>query len=292
MYWYRIEQAIGRNSLVGTTINDPANIPDHLCADEKHSWLKGERVYAATTVGAGCILGASIAQSAGEDDLKKAYCEFKQEAQILKPEYSPKTVNTDGWESTQKAWKALFSHITIIFCFLHIFIGIRDRAKKKFKAIYEVVASRLWNCFRANRRQCFSQSVRRLYDWAVTHSVPAVILGKLAKLRHHLSSYAVAYYFPGSHRTSNMLDRVMQRMDRFLFSMQYFHGTLQAATHSIRGWSLIFNFAPWNPYTIHKNGFQSPAERLNQSRYHDCWLQNLLISASLGGYRSPPRIPL
>ena len=27
--------------------------------------------------------------------------------------------------------------------------------------------------------------------------------------------------------------------------------------------------------------------RLNQHQYHDCWLQNLLISASLGGYRRP-----
>ena len=34
-------------------------------------------------------------------------------------------------------------------------------------------------------------------------------------------------------------------------------------------------------------GWRCPAERLNQRRYHDCWLQNLLISASLGGYRRP-----
>jgi len=287
MYWYRIEQSIGRNSIVGTTINAPENIPEHLCGDEKHSWLQGNRVYVATTVGNDCILGVSIAKSAGEKDLKQAYGEFKQEVQILNPDYRPQTVNTDGWEPTQNAWKALFSRITIIFCFLHIFIGIRARAKKKFNPIYQKVASRLWKCFRTNRRQCFSQSVRRLYEWGVNKSVPRVILEKLAKLRNNLSSYAVAYYFPGSHRTSNMLERVMQRLDRFLLSMQYFHGTIEAATLSIRHWSLIFNFAPWNPYTAQKNGYRSPAERLNQARYHDCWLQNLFISASLGGYRTP-----
>jgi hypothetical protein len=32
-------------------------------------------------------------------------------------------------------------------------------------------------------------------------------------------------------------------------------------------------------------GWKSPAERLNGHRYHDDWLQNLLVSTSLGGYR-------
>ena len=67
----------------------------------------------------------------------------------------------------------------------------------------------------------------------------------------------------------------------------------QAAELSIRGWTLIQNFAPYIPQTIKKLiGSKSPAERLNQSRYHDNWLHNLLISASLGGYRSPPQIPI
>jgi hypothetical protein len=29
-YWYRTEQSIGRNSIVGTTIRNPADIPQHL----------------------------------------------------------------------------------------------------------------------------------------------------------------------------------------------------------------------------------------------------------------------
>ncbi|MBF0351488.1 MAG: hypothetical protein HQM11_10685 [SAR324 cluster bacterium] len=90
-----------------------------------------------------------------------------------------------------------------------------------------------------------------------------------------------------------MLDRLMQRMDRHLFSTQYFHGNLSSAELSIRGWALLHNFTPSNPNTVkHHKGAQSPAERLNQFRYHDSWLQNLLISASLGGYRSPPLNPL
>jgi hypothetical protein len=33
------------------------------------------------------------------------------------------------------------------------------------------------------------------------------------------------------------------------------------------------------------DGWHSPAERLNQHHYHDNWLHNLLVSASLTGYR-------
>ena len=90
-----------------------------------------------------------------------------------------------------------------------------------------------------------------------------------------------------------MLDRLMQRMNRHLFSTQYFHGSLASSELSIRVWALLLNFAPSNPTTIKKhNGFQSPAERLNQFRYHDNWLQNLLTSASLERFRGPPLNPL
>ena len=62
---------------------------------------------------------------------------------------------------------------------------------------------------------------------------------------------------------------------------------------NIRGWALIYNFAPSNPLTIKKhNGFRSQAERLNKFRYYDNCLKNLLISAPSGGYRSPPLNPL
>jgi hypothetical protein len=34
---------------------------------------------------------------------------------------------------------------------------------------------------------------------------------------------------------------------------------------------------------------RSPAERLDGEQYHTEWLQNLLVSASLGGYRRAPQ---
>ena len=293
MYWYRMEQSIGRNSIVGTTINDPSNLPDHLLADEKHTRLRGKKAYVATTVGKNCVLGVCPAQSVSTHDLTLAYGEFKKEAQILKPDYSPETVNLDGWEQTHSAWKALFTPITVILCFLHFYIKIRDSLRRNYPLLQNI-AERLWNCYKANSRHSFSQRVRRFFEWAINNAnlLPDTIFQKIVKLYKTCDSYAIAYHFPNAHRTSNMLERLMNRMDRFLFSIQYFHGNMFSAKLAIRSWALIHNFAPLSPNAIKKHKKKSFAEILNGYRYHDCWLQNLLISASLGGYRTPPQNPL
>lgn len=293
MYWYRIEQTIGRNSLVGTTIQDVEKLPQDLSADEKHTWLLGQKAYVAMTVGDDCILGASVASNVDEKALTEAYKTFREEAQLIEPEYCPQSVNTDGWQATQSAWKTLFPSISLILCFLHVFIKIRDRAKKKFKQLFEETADKLWECYQAPHKCSFSQRIRRLHEWAEKSDLPEVIFKPLDQLRQNIAQFKKAYDLPGAHRTSNMVDRLMQRMDRHLFSTQYFHGNLSSAELSIRGWALLYNFAPSNPNTVkHHHGAQSPAERINQFRYHDSWLQNLLISASLGGYRGPPLNPL
>ena len=75
---------------------------------------------------------------------------------------------------------------------------------------------------------------------------------------------------PWTYPASYSTDRLMQRMDRRLFSTQYFHGTNAAAELIIRGCALIQNYAPSNPRTsdMH-NGFQSPVESLNKLQYNE-----------------------
>lgn len=294
MYWYRLEATIGRYTLVGTTIKSPEQLPQHLSADEKHTRLLGKKTYIATTVGSNCILGASVSETASGKDLQKAYGVFKEEAECINPEYQPDTVNTDGWRSTQKAWKKLFPKIAVLSCFLHIFIAIRDRSRKKYKEHFLDAATKLWDCFRAESKSSFSQRVRRLSEWCrnTENGVPDVISVKIKKLRDNLPQFSQAYDFHGAHRTSNMVDRLMQRMDRHLFSTKYFHGTMKSANLSIRAWALIQNFAPLNPWTVKQKGHVSSFERINGFRYHENWLQNLLISGSLGGLRTGPPNPL
>jgi hypothetical protein len=108
-------------------------------------------------------------------------------------------------------------------------------------------------------------------------------------MKVNVGLFGVAYDHPGSHRTSNMLDRLMNLLDRHLFSMRYFHGTKRSAELGIRGWALIYNFAPSCPETRKRHGGgKCPAERLNGFRYRENWLENLLVSASLQGIQPLP----
>ncbi len=283
MFWFRISQSIGGHSILATTIRNPEELPNNLAADGKHTRLMGKKHYIATVVADEILLSADVSESAGTVDLTESYGIFKKEAEALDSEYRPKSVNIDGWKATMQSWKHLFPGIKIVLCFLHIFIGIRDRCSKKHRSIFLEVADRLWDCYRAESKGAFSQRVRRLKEWSEKASVPDLIVKKIEKLRKKLPLYAGAYDSPGAHRTSNMLDRLMQRMDRHLFDMQYFHGEKFSANRSIHSWALVQNFAPSNSNTVKKHmSFDSPADRFNRFTYSGNWLENLLISASRG----------
>ena len=55
MYWYRAFVALGRSSLVATTIKQETMMPQHLLAEEKHSRWKGQKVYLPTVAANGCL---------------------------------------------------------------------------------------------------------------------------------------------------------------------------------------------------------------------------------------------
>jgi hypothetical protein len=114
MYWYRLIERLGRNSLVGTTVRDAAVLPTHLTADEHHADWAGQKGYVATTVGDGCILGVALTAAADDVHLQEASGVFAAEARDVEPEYAPETVNTDGWAATHNAFQALFPLITVV----------------------------------------------------------------------------------------------------------------------------------------------------------------------------------
>ena len=281
MFWYRLQNALGRNSLAGTTVRK-GTLPQDLLADEHHQTRDGEKTYVASTVGNGCWLGAEIATSAGTEDLTEAYGVFHDEALNIAPDYQPDSVNTDGWSPTQTAWTTLFAGITILECFLHAWLSLRTRGKKH--ELFEDVSRRVWEAYRSPTLRGLSQRLRHLRSWAESH-LTGWILEKTLRLCEKHPRWAAAYRHPTGHRTSNMLDRMMRGMQRYYASTQHFHGGVEASRLTSRSQALLWNFTPWHPSQTQRHGWQSPAERLNKHRYHDNWLQNLLISASCAGYR-------
>ena len=286
MYWQRVENSFGRYSIVGTTVKNPVNLPKDVVADEKHSKRKGEKVYVLMTVGNGVILGAAVSSSASANDLTVAYREFADEAKNVDPDYKPETVNTDGWDATQKAWLKIFPGITMVLCFLHSFLSIKQRCSKKLRKLYFEIGDRVWEIYRAETKKSFSQRIRRLREWADKNVKNDIVLSKILALCNKKDRFIVAYDHPDAHRTSNMLDRLMRWMDEYLFNRKYFHGTFESAKLTIRAWALLRNFQPYCPRALGDNtDLVSAAEKLNGFRYSDNWLENLLISASMGGYR-------
>ncbi len=285
MYWTRIEQRVGHNSLVGTTVNDAANIPLDLSADEKHTRWNGEKGYIATTIAEDCVLGASVSLKADEKNLTEAYRQFKTESQQLDADYEPQTVNTDGWTATQSAWKNLFGSITLILCFLHSFIKIRDRCKR-MKEQFHLICEKAWDIYRAADAIDMMTKVTEFKEWAFENIPSGPGLEAILKLCGKSSEWDKTYAHPSAYRTSNMLDRAMDRMDRFLYNGKYFHGHLISAEYRIRAWGLYFNFCPYCPRAKISATYQSPAHKLNGKVYHPNWLQNMMVSASMGGYRT------
>jgi hypothetical protein len=280
-YWYRMEQQFGRYNLVQTVVKDPEKLPQHLLADEKITWLNGEEVVVATTVGDDCILGVSVALGVDTPNLTEAYQHFKDEAQALKPDYAPETVNTDGWGATQKAWLSLFPMIIIIECFLHAYIKIRERAHH-LKEVFNQLSQRIWDVYRAADAASFRLQAGELRLWAEKNTT-GYVLEAVLKLCAKADRFVLAYAHPLAHRTSNMLDRHMNPMARWLDGTRFFHGHWSSSERSIRAWALLNNFGPYCPRAKISQTYSSPAHKLNGFVYHQNWLHNLLIATSISG---------
>lgn len=282
-YWYRLDTHLGHYQIVETTVKAAENLPDHLLADEKHIRFNGHKAYIAMTVGADCVLGASVALKADEEALTEAYGHFKQEALHLTADYQPKTVNTDGWQATQKAWQALFMTITIIECFLHAFLKIRNCCKKRCQSLWPDIHKRVWDIYQATDRQDFRQQSADFLSWAQA-TLSGTALQAIEKLCAKTDKFMLAFDFPQAFRTSNMIDRHMLPLDRWLSQARFFHGHWSSAELQVRAWALFHNFWPYCPRAKVSHSFISPAHKLNGRLYHHNWLHNLLISTSCAGF--------
>jgi hypothetical protein len=282
MYWYRVVERLGHSSLVGTTVRDPARLPEHLAADEHHVDWAGQKGYLATTVGGGCLLGVALTAAADDVHLREAYGVFAAEARDVEPRYAPKTVNTDGWAATRNAFVSLFPTVAVILCFLHGFLKIRDRCRKAHD-----LHRRVWEVYRAATAEEFRRRMEEFRSWCATRTWTASVGEMLEKLWAKTESYAAAYAHPGCHRTSNAVDRPMNRLCRLMYAGRGPHGHQGSSEWRLRGWALLVNFRPYAPRGKCPRAFESPAHRLNGKRYHEHWLHNLMASTSLMGFRNP-----
>ena len=240
MFWHRVSTAVGRCSVVGTTVKSPTRMPMHLVADEKHTRIRRKKAYVATTVGGGCILGAEVSISASATALTKSYGVFADEARDVDPKYAPKTVCLDPWKATRKAWKKLFSKVVVVLCFLHSVLKLMK--SRPTGVTRERLIGRSWHVYSAFTKTQFSQRLRRLREWADSNLPVGSLRNAVHAMCAKCYSFTQAYDFDTAHRTTNHVDRLMDHQDRRLYAMHYFHGTVAAASLEARSAALYWNF--------------------------------------------------
>lgn len=281
MFYYRLHCHFGHYNMVGTTVKDASKIPVNLSADEKHAKISGKKVYLGVTCGDNCFLGASISPTVSEKDLTIAYNNFKEEANSISEEYEPETVNTDGWFATMNAWKNIFNQVLVIQCFLHAILKIKNVATKATETLFREILDKSWNTYQAKNKRSFSQRIRRLSEYAKGLN-SGKLKTALSKLCAKKNWFTPTYDYIKSHRTSNMVDRLINRTDRRLQISKWWHGKIISAEVGIRAFCLIQNFCPYCPIVRKKyEGQNSAFERLNGYKYSDNWVENLLIATSI-----------
>ncbi len=227
-----------------------------------------------------------MTKSASAEALTLGYGEFQAEARLLDPNYAPITVNTDGWEGTRQAWLNLFPTVTFVLCFLHEVLKVQ-KGSPSFRNLRKKLKTKLWKAYKASTATEFLTRLRIALIWSKKHIRRKRTLQKIRKLCRRAAQLKIAYRFPQAHRTSNMLDRLMNHQDRLLYSMQYFHGDKKSAKLYLRSMALIWNFHPYGARIRSKCSSRiSPFNDLNGFSYHDNWLHNLLIASSMNGRRT------
>jgi len=137
---------------------------------------------------------------ADEASLQDAYTLFKEEAQAVHKDYEPKTVNT--------------------------YLNIRNVAKKL--DCFDSIGDYLWDAYQQLSYEAFIDKLCVFQLWTEYHqaSMTERCFQAITKVCSRAHDYAIAYDHPNCLRTSNMLDRLMQKMDRYLFMMLSFYDAL------------------------------------------------------------------
>src|SRR6516165_11906601 len=146
MALYRLVCAFGRHSLVMVLTRCGLPLPTYFLADEKHSRCLTDKVYLPTIVSGRVLWHLGYAEEASAAALTASYGEFQRAAAKQEPTYRVRGILTDGFDSTVKSMRTLFSGARLGFCLRHALnklpdklVGlaapVRQRWRSKFHAL-------------------------------------------------------------------------------------------------------------------------------------------------------------
>src|SRR5690606_16080250 len=119
----------------------------------------------------------ALAYGADEESLTQAYSEFKKEALEIEEDYCPDSVNTDGWDATRNAIRSVFIGVSLILCFLHSALKVRDK-RRKFPKKNELM-KHVWDSYKAETVSLFEKRLKRLEKWVCKEEIPESVKEKV-----------------------------------------------------------------------------------------------------------------
>jgi hypothetical protein len=109
--------------------------------------------------------------------------------------------------------------------------------------------NQVWEAYDADNKTDFICKITQIDDWAKKNINSLTVLAQVEKMKNNAEFFATSFDCQGK-RTSNMVDRAIKPMDKFLSNAQYFHGNLSSAQLTIRAFAIGYNFLPFCQRTI------------------------------------------
>ena len=291
MALYRLMCALGHHSVVTVLTRCGLALPPYFLVDETHRRCLTDKVSLPTMVWGRVIWHLGYTEEASAAALTQSYGVFERAASQQDPSYRVRGILTDGFDSTTKGMRTLFSRARLGNCLRHALTklpgkltGIASPVRKALRSQFHT----LW--YRARQRKglrvfALGQRLRHFADH-VAHSA-GVANGE--RVRRWFQDKRTGWYAvledPQMPVTSTLLDQAHNAFERKRFAMKGFHHPGGSQQAFLIGLAHLYNLVPYQRRATH--GSHCGVEVEGGTLPTRDWCLNLQILTSGGFQRTP-----
>lgn len=288
MALYRLICRFGSAPMVRVLHHCDLPLPEYLIADEKHCKRIGDKVYLPTITSGRVIWLQTIYQDKSAATFGQAYGEFAQPAYALQPNYTPKGLTCDGFDSTRQGLHENFPNTPIANCRYHAANSLGRKLKAVDKKLKAQLISDFWKLFNSSAKPKLmpvfnlAQKLRRFYE--KVSKLAGNDIGTTIKewIERKKQGWFELIRQPQMPSTTTLLDQVHNVLDRKLTMMKGFHQNSEHQKVFLNGLALLYNFVPYQRRA--KNAGKSAVQVQGGTMPRDDWFLSLQILTA-GGFR-------
>ncbi len=217
---------LARTSLVVVLSRCGLSLPQYFLTDEKRSHCLAQKVYLPTIVVGRIIWHLGYTEDKSVDAFEVSYGQFQQTAQAIEPEYQPKAILTDGFESTRKSLATLFPGASLGNCLRHATNRLGSKLKFVTKSVRDNLKQQFVDLFE-DRTEPKENKVRSLGQKLGHFARKVTVLAGQEngeRVRHWIGRKKAGWYLlfrdPQLPAISTLLDQAYNALNRKLFMMK------------------------------------------------------------------------